>query len=151
MERIGKVREKKIGGRYAVREDGIVTSGGMALAPVRGVWVSIGGERRSVAYLVARAFVPNPEGREFVRHRNGDPADNRAENLEWAEEREKGRKRGPKERRVLFGQFRHDGELVARFGSVREAAERTGLDPGAIRQALKRKQGNCGGFRWMYI
>lgn len=43
--------------------------------------------------LVAIAFVPNPEGYTYVRHKNGKLDDNRAENLEWVETKPAQRRR----------------------------------------------------------
>ena len=34
--------------------------------------------------LIARAFIPNPEGKAQVNHLNASPGDNSAANLEWA-------------------------------------------------------------------
>ena len=144
------LREKMLGDGYSVREDGVVLSGGMPLKAVRGRWVSLCGERRSVAYLVARAFVPNAEGRPYVVHKNGRREDNRASNLAWSETAEAPLKRGPKPRMCNVGQFSLDGVMVARYGSVVEAAEAVGLDARSVRAALARK-GKTGGFVWMYL
>jgi hypothetical protein len=39
-----------------------------------------------VHFLIAYTFIPNPDGYEFVRHKNGESWDNRVENLEWSQE-----------------------------------------------------------------
>jgi hypothetical protein len=151
MSGLERIREVQLDERYSVREDGTVLSNGMALSPVRGVWVSLHGERRYVSYLVARAFVPNPEGRPFVVHKDGNPENNVADNLEWSEEKEPDRRAGPKPRAFLFGQFEPDGTMVNRWGSVKEAAAATGLAPQAIRAALGRRNGKSGKWYWMYL
>ena len=145
-----KERRKKLDEKYEVSDRGIVYSGGLPLEPIGGVGVNLHGERKKIAYLVARAFVPNEEGRPYVRHKNGDVEDNRAENLEWAEEKEE-KKRGRKPEVRYFARYSKDGERLGLYNTVAEAMKETGLNGQQIRAALNGKAKTAGGFLWVWL
>jgi len=151
--RIGKgnggVQLKSIDSKYAVGNDGVIYADGGALVAIGGVGVNLHGERKKIAYLVARAWVPNPECRPYVRHVNGDVTDNRPCNLEWCEEREY-RRRGKKSASGWCSAFRKNGELVGRYGSPLEGAVALGVDVRYVLRCLRGQLRSSGGYLWRW-
>lgn len=147
---LNRERVKALDGKYSVSDRGVVYSDGLPLAAIDGVGVNLHGERRKIAYLVARAFVPNGEGRPYVVHKNGDVRDNRAENLEWSERKEE-RKRGPKPEVRYLARYSRDGERLGAYNSVVEASEMTGISAVLIRNCLNGRTRSAGGYLWGWL
>lgn len=142
------------GGRYMVDDLGRVFSGGRELSLIGGRYVKLcgGGEavRTDVAYLVARAFLPNAEGRPWVVHRDGNRENNRVENLEWSERREvRGGGRPARDARAVL-QYTADGVCVARYASVAEASRVSGVARNLIVRCADGGRGRTKGYKFRY-
>lgn len=133
--------------KYSVTDDGLVWSGALPLEAIGGWGVNLHGKRMKVAYLVARAFVPNAEGRMYVRHKDGDRTNNAAENLEWCDEKECG-KRGRRPDVRWIRAWHAGGDPAGCWRTVSEASAETGALPWQIRACLAGKRKMAGGLYW---
>lgn len=120
------------------------------------VTLCVNGKRRylSVHRLVAQAFIPNPENKPCIDHKDGNRDNNNADNLRWCTVKENNsypivlqRKSGvnsPCSIPIVCVELKR-----IFFGSV-EAAKILSLSQSHITEAAKGKQKTAGGYHWRY-
>lgn len=112
-------------------------------------------KRCRIHRLVASAFIPNPEDKPFVNHKDGNRTNNSVENLEWVTPSENTRhavKQGlfqsGKNRPVI--QYNMDGDKMLCFQSIAEAERETGTLGSKITLCCQRKRRSANDFQWRY-
>lgn len=125
-------------------------------------------KQESVHRLVAQVFIPNPENKPCINHKNGIKTDYRIENLEWCTHSENtvhafktGLMVGQKGHPGLMGkdhpsarpvkQLTRNGLLVKEFGSIGDAARELGIDPSGITAVCRGRHSYIKGYIFRYV
>jgi len=121
--------------------------------------------------LVAQTFVPNPENKPEINHKNGNKQDNYYKNLEWCTHLENMRHSfrnglgsfkemnnyNTHQRPKTVSQYSLSGDFITSYINCKEASRRTGICARDIhlvaskteyKPGLVRKQ--AGHFRWVF-
>lgn len=115
-------------------------------------------KRYRVHRLVAEAYLKKPsEDSVNVIHLDGDPFNNKVENLKWADTKETSEianKNNPnryKNQSKKIACLNKDTQkLIKIYESISEAARNTEIDKGNIAKACKDINKNAGGYKWKY-
>ena len=110
------------------------------------------GKHLQVHRLVASAFIPNPLNLPQINHKDENPLNNRADNLEWCDAKYNcsyGTRPSKYMRKV--SQYTLQGQKVATYNSLAEASEAVGCHYTHISHCCANgKDKTAKGFIWKY-
>lgn len=100
----------------------------------------------SVHRLVALTFLPNPDNLGYVNHKDENPRNNRADNLEWCTNSYNliysvG---------VVVEQYSKEGHLIKVFNSIADASRELNIPTTNISKCCKGLRKSAGNFIWKY-
>ena len=117
----------------------------------------------SVHRYVALAFIPNPENKEEINHKDENPLNNHYKNLQWCDPKENSNW-GTRNERLSRNAKRMDftpkkvraykkdcGDFVGEFNSISKASRELNVKDSHIINVCKGRAKSAGGYNWEYV
>lgn len=106
--------------------------------------------------LVAQAFIPNPKNLPCVNHKDENPRNNNANNLEWCTEKYNcnygtsiERQVAKRKRKVV--QYDTQGNVIKIWQGLADVEKELGLYRGNIYKCCNNQRAKTGGYMWKYL
>lgn len=155
VSNLGRVKSFRASSKYGSQKEYILnpTSKENGYCNVT-LYGKYGRHKYLVHRLVAEAFIPNPNNLPQVNHKDENPLNNAASNLEWCTAEYNNaygtaRIRKIETTSIPVEQLTIDGWTIAIYRSTRIAAEIIGVTRSSLRAAIH-KGTNCKGYFWKY-
>lgn len=108
-----------------------------------------------VHQVVAKTFIPNPENKYAVNHKDGNKMNNHISNLEWTTIKENNQHAVDngliKKTKRRVSQYSLDKKtLIKIHDTLRGAGTTTGIDSGGISKVCKGARNSAGGYWWKF-
>lgn len=104
--------------------------------------------------LVALAFIPNPDNKRCVCHKDNDKTNNNVDNLYWGTDLENNKQAwhdGLIRTKKAIACLSKDGKMVGKYDSATDAARILGINQANISACAMGKRKTAGGFAWHFL
>ena len=104
--------------------------------------VTLDGDVKRLHRIVATEFIPNPENKSMVNHKDGNPLNNKVDNLEWISNSENQKHANQvlhkSNKRKKVGKFDPENNLIKEYECIRDCERAELMTKDSLRDYIRK-------------